>query len=285
MDPILDIAKRHGLKVIEDACQAHGAAYKGRPVGALGDAGLLQLLPGQEPRRLRRRRHGRHQQRGDARNGSGCCATGAQEKKYHHVLKGFNYRMEGMQGGILRVKLRHLEKWTEARRQHAVEYRRLLPTAASRFRPRRPTRGTSITSTRSARQDRAAPAADAAVRTGSATGIHYPIPVHLQPAYADLGLRTRRFPALRARRQRSAVAADVSGAVVHERRADRRRASRSRRMSSDSGRPHRDRPSTASGRSPTIRRSSPRWPRGCGRSSAARRSPSSTRATCTATIR
>ncbi len=123
MDPILEIANRHGLKVIEDGCQAHGAAYKGRPVGALGDLGCFSFYPGKNL--------GAYGEGGMVVTNNAAMAKQIRmlrdwgsEKKYHHVLKGFNYRMEGMQGAILRVKLRHLEKWTEARRAHAVEYRR-----------------------------------------------------------------------------------------------------------------------------------------------------------------
>src|SRR6185503_4927294 len=107
MDPILDIAAEHGIAVIEDACQAHNSVYKGRPVGGLGRAGCFSFYPGKnlgaygeggiittnDPNMVRQARMLRD--------------WGA-EKKYHHVLKGFNYRMEGLQGAILRVKLKYL---------------------------------------------------------------------------------------------------------------------------------------------------------------------------------
>src|SRR3954467_14516667 len=125
MDAILEIAERHGLKVIEDACQAHGAIYKGRPVGGLGHAGCFSFYPGKNL--------GAYGEGGMVTtNDPGMQKTmrmlrdWGQEKKYYHVLKGFNYRMEGLQGAILRVKLRHLRAWTDARQAHAAVYDRLL---------------------------------------------------------------------------------------------------------------------------------------------------------------
>ena len=190
-----------------------------------------------------------------------------QEKKYHHVLKGFNYRMEGMQGAILRVKLRHLEEWTEARRAHARRVRpRCSPTAASRSRPRRRTRGTSITSTRCAPTDRAA-LQRMLQANGIQTGIHYPIPVHLQPAYADLGYRPGDFPHSERGGQRGAVAADVPGADGHASRAGRRRRQGAGLCPSERRRPASS-PAVHGARKvePTTRRSSADWRRGCGRS-------------------
>ena len=112
MDPILEIAKRHGLVVIEDACQAHGAEYKGRRAGSMGDMGCFSFYPGKNL--------GAYGEAGMvvtdnpefARTIRMLRDWGA-EKKYHHVLKGYNFRMEGIQGAVLRVKLRHLESWTE----------------------------------------------------------------------------------------------------------------------------------------------------------------------------
>src|SRR5580698_1866686 len=123
MDPILDIARRHNLLVIEDAAQAHGAEYKGRRVGSIGDLGCFSFYPGKNL---------------GAYGEGGAVVTNnpefvrtirmlrdwGAEKKYLHVLKGYNYRLEGIQGAILRVKLRHLETWTEARRTVAAQYDR-----------------------------------------------------------------------------------------------------------------------------------------------------------------
>ena len=126
MDPILAVARKHGLVVIEDACQAHGAEYKGRRAGSMGDMGCFSFYPGKNL--------GAYGEGGMVVTGNAGYARtirmlrdwGA-EKKYEHVLKGYNFRLEGIQGAVLRVKLRHLEAWTEARRM-----RRALRRAAAR---------------------------------------------------------------------------------------------------------------------------------------------------------
>jgi dTDP-4-amino-4,6-dideoxygalactose transaminase len=107
-----------------------------------------------------------------------------QDRKYHHVLAGYNYRMDGMQGAILRVKLRHLEEWTEARRAHAARYGELLaesdlglPTEA---------RGTRhVYHVYAVRTPQRETVMKTLAGRGIQTGIHYPVPVHLQPAYSD----------------------------------------------------------------------------------------------------
>jgi len=192
MDPILEIANRHGLKVIEDGCQAHGAAYKGRPVGALGDAGCFSFYPGKNL--------GAYGEGGMVVTNNAAIAKQIRmlrdwgsEKKYHHVLKGFNYRMEGMQGSILRVKLRHLEKWTEGRRARAAEYRRVLADSGVEIPAEAPyaRHVYHVYAVRTA--DRVA-MQRMLQANGIGTGIHYPIPVHLQPAYADPAYREGDFP-------------------------------------------------------------------------------------------
>jgi len=199
MDPILEVARRHGLKVVGDAAQAHGAKYKGRSVGSLGDLVCFSFYPGKnlgaygeggmvvtdDPERAHTIRMLR---------------DWGQDRKYHHLLAGYNYRMEGMQGAILRVKLRHLEAWTEARRAHAARYRELLqgchlalPVEAKEVR-----HVYHVYAVRA--RDR-----DTLMRSlneqGIQTGIHYPVPVHLQPAYEDPAYRRGSFP-------RSEAAAD-----------------------------------------------------------------------------
>jgi dTDP-4-amino-4,6-dideoxygalactose transaminase len=193
MDPILAVAKKRGVAVLEDACQAHGAEYKGRRVGALGAVGAFSFYPGKNL--------GAYGEGGMAVTNDAELAKTmrmlrdwGQEKKYHHVLPGFNYRMEGFQGAILRVKLRHLEAWTEARRAHAKQYDRLLAQSAVVKAPQAMSWARHVYhvyAVRSASRDQLAAALQ---QQGVQTGIHYPIPVHMQRAYASLGYKAGDFP-------------------------------------------------------------------------------------------
>jgi len=192
MDPVLEIAKRHGVKVIEDACQAHGAAYKGRPVGALGDAGCFSFYPGKNL--------GAYGEGGMVVTNNAAMAREirmlrdwGQDRKYHHVLKGFNYRMEGMQGSILRVKLRHLEQWTDARRTHAADYRRLLQDSGVAI-PIEAAYARHVYHVYAVRTPDRATLQRTLQSNGIGTGIHYPVPVHLQPAYEDSAYGPGDFP-------------------------------------------------------------------------------------------
>ncbi len=116
------------------------------------------------------------------------------EKKYHHVLKGFNYRMEGMQGAILRVKLRHLEGWTEARRAAAARYDELLADSGVEYARTAPDGAPRLPRLRGAHGQPRGAGRTRSRQQGIQTGIHYPIPVHLQPAFADLGYRAGSSP-------------------------------------------------------------------------------------------
>jgi dTDP-4-amino-4,6-dideoxygalactose transaminase len=192
MDPILEIAKRRGLVVIEDAAQAHGAEYKGRRAGSMGDMGCFSFYPGKNL--------GAYGEAGMVTTDNPEFARtirmlrdwGA-EKKYHHVLKGYNFRMEGIQGAVLRIKLRYLEGWTERRRAAAAIYDRLLagsgvPTPKALPHNRHVYHIYAIrTAHRQAWQD-------ALLAQGVQSGIHYPTPVHLLPAFADLGYVAGQFP-------------------------------------------------------------------------------------------
>jgi dTDP-4-amino-4,6-dideoxygalactose transaminase len=192
MAPILELARRRNLVVIEDAAQAHGAEYKGRRAGGLADMGCFSYYPGKNL--------GAYGEGGAVVTNNPEHARAIRtlrdwgaERKYHHDVKGFNYRMEGIQGAILRVKLRHLEAWTEARRAHAARYDQLLagsgyPTPVAAPYSRHVYHVYAIRS----------PDRDGLQRTlherGVQTGIHYPIPVHLQKAWAELGHRRGDFP-------------------------------------------------------------------------------------------
>ena len=185
MDPIMDVARRHNLVVIEDAAQAHGAKYKGRSAGSIGDIGCFSFYP--------------------AKNLGACGEGGAvttsnpeyartirrlrdwgTDRKYHHVLRGYNYRMEGFQGAILRVKLRHLEKWTEARRALARKYDELLADSGVQC-PTGIPGAFHVYHLYTLRADDRDGLQAALLAEGIQTAVHYAIPAHLQSAYADLG--------------------------------------------------------------------------------------------------
>jgi dTDP-4-amino-4,6-dideoxygalactose transaminase len=192
MDPILDVARRHGLIVIEDAAQAHGATYHGRRCGSMGDIAAFSFYPGKNL--------GAYGEGGAAVTNNAEYARmmrvlrdWGQEKKYEHKYKGFNYRMDGIQGAILRVKLRHLEAWTEARRRHAGIYDQLLADGAVTLPVERPgcRHVYHVYAVRARERDRLQGMLREA---GIHTGVHYPIPVHLQLAHADLGYTAGSFP-------------------------------------------------------------------------------------------
>jgi dTDP-4-amino-4,6-dideoxygalactose transaminase len=192
MDPIVAIAKRRGLKVIEDAAQAHGAEYKGRRAGSIGELGCYSFYPGKNL---------------GAYGEGGAVVTSSEsydrmlrslrnwgcEKRYHHDLKGFNYRLEGMQGAVLRVKLRHLEKWTELRRQHAASYTRLLKGCGAEL-PHEAEYAKHVYHCYVVRVHRRDAVQKYLNEHGVDAAIHYPIPVHMQKGYADLGYKAGDFP-------------------------------------------------------------------------------------------
>jgi dTDP-4-amino-4,6-dideoxygalactose transaminase len=192
MDPILDIARRHKLIVLEDACQAHGAEYKGRRAGSLGDLAAFSFYPGKNL--------GAYGEGGMVVTSNPDFAKKVRmlrdwgaEKKYHHVLKGYNYRLEGIQGAVLRVKLRHLEAWTEARRKVAALYDRGLSGADVAV-PHPKPHQRHVYHVYAIRTQQRQAWQDALNAQGIQTGIHYPFPVHLLPAYADLGYGPGDFP-------------------------------------------------------------------------------------------
>ena len=192
MDAIRDVADRHRLIVIEDACQSHGSEYKGRRCGSMGLLGCFSFYPGKNL--------GAYGEGGAIVTSDPALATKVrllrswgEEVRYEHKHRGFNYRMDGVQGAVLGVKLKYLEAWTEARRSHAAEYtRRLTGTAASAPTERPASR--HVYHQYVVRVPERDAWRAALTEAGVQTGVHYPIPVHLQPAYADLGYSSGDFP-------------------------------------------------------------------------------------------
>lgn len=192
MDPILEIARRHNLTVIEDAAQAHGAEYKGRRVGAIGDLGCFSFYPSKNL--------------GAAGEG-GMVTTNnpeyarklsmlrnwGEEQRYNPVLKGYNYRLPALQAAILGVKLRRLEQWTEKRRTLAAEYGRLLAGAGVTIPAALPDARHvyCLYTIRTEQRDQLRRELDGA---GIQTAVHYPSPIYLMPAYADPRYEAGDFP-------------------------------------------------------------------------------------------
>ncbi|SRR5579871_2720464 len=192
MDPITEIARRHSLIVIEDAAQAHGARYKHRPVGSIGDMACFSYYPGKNL--------GAYGEGGAVTTSNPDHARTirmlrdwGQDRKYHHLLRGYNYRMEGFQGAVLRVKLRHLESWTEKRRAIVAEYNNLLADCDLETPVEMPW-GRHVYHVYTVRSKNRDHLQTTLADQGIQTGIHYPIPVHMQPAYADLGYGEGAFP-------------------------------------------------------------------------------------------
>ena len=193
MDPIVEIAKAHGLFVIEDACQAHGAEYKGRPAGSIGDAGCFSFYPGKNL---------------GAYGEAGAIVTNnpeldknirmlrdhGQAKKYYHAMVGWNARMDGIQGAVLSVKLKHLEVWNEARRKNAQLYDELLTDLDGVIIPREVDYAKHVYHIYAVRVEIPESLMKAMAEKDIYCGIHYPIPIHLQEAYRFMGLEKGRFP-------------------------------------------------------------------------------------------
>jgi dTDP-4-amino-4,6-dideoxygalactose transaminase len=192
LGPILAVAERHGLPVIEDACQAHGASYRGGRVGTFGLAATFSFYP--------------------AKNLGACGEGGAlttndedvarfartmrahgEATRYWHDAVGFNYRMDGFQGAVLRIKLRRLDEWTAKRRELAALYRELLAAAKVDV-PYDSPDDESVYHLFAVYADERDSVRAALDQRGVGTGIHYPVPVHLQKAYAGLGHERGAFP-------------------------------------------------------------------------------------------
>lgn len=192
VETVLEICRRHGLPMVEDAAQAHGAEFNGKRVGTFGEISCFSFYPGKN---------------------LGACGEGGalvtnntpyvararllrehgSRERYHHEEVGFNYRMEGIQGAVLGVKLKHLEDWTRERRRVAHRYHELLFDTPLKL-PREKAYARSVYHLYVVRH----PQRDALKKylddNGIGCGLHYPVPLHLQTCYASLGHQTGDFP-------------------------------------------------------------------------------------------
>lgn len=192
MDAITQIARRHGLLVFEDSAQGHGAFYKGRRTGSLGDAAGFSFYPGKNL---------------GAYGDGGAVVTNdpviadrvrmlrnlGQRAKYDHQVKGYNHRLDTVQAAVLRVKLPHLDHWNAGRRRAAAEYDRLLADLPV-ISPRVAAGAGHIYHLYVIRVRDRDGLMQHLKQAGIATGIHYPVPIHLQAAYRDLGYKRGDFP-------------------------------------------------------------------------------------------
>lgn len=193
MDPIMRCAVKHNLYVIEDACQAHGALYKGKPVGSIGDAGCFSFYPGKNL--------GAYGEAGAVTTNNAELARKmsilrdhGQARKYFHSMVGWNGRMDGIQGAVLRVKLDYLESWNEKRRQHAAMYHDLLCDQEDVKLPAEMEYARHVYHIYAIRVRNRDQLLARLNEKGICCGIHYPLPLHLQEAYRSLGFTKGTFP-------------------------------------------------------------------------------------------
>jgi dTDP-4-amino-4,6-dideoxygalactose transaminase len=193
MDPILEIAASRGIAVVEDACQAHGATYKGRRAGTMGVAGCFSFYPGKNL--------GAYGEAGAVVTGSDELAAKVrvlrdhgQPRKYMHSVVGWNGRMDGIQAAVLSVKLPHLEAANEARRRHARTYRELLASCAGVRLPAEADYGKHVYHVYAVRVANRDAVMQRMQQEGVGCGVHYPVPIHLQEAYRSQGCAEGSFP-------------------------------------------------------------------------------------------
>jgi len=192
LDPILELAKKHHLHVIEDAAQAHGAEYKRKRVGSLGSAGCFSFYPSKNL---------------GAYGEAGAVVTNDEElakrlrlwrdhgstSKYAHAIVGYNFRMEEIQAAVLNVKLRHLNDWNDARRARAATYNASLSSAGLVL-PEEMDYARHVYHVYAVQSQNRDDLQKRLTAAGVQTGVHYPIPIHLQPAYASLGYKGGELP-------------------------------------------------------------------------------------------
>jgi dTDP-4-amino-4,6-dideoxygalactose transaminase len=193
MDSILSVARKHGLQVVEDAAQAHGARYRGRRIGAMGRAAAWSFYPGKN--------FGAFADAGAVTTDDGelaekirCLRNYGSKVKYENLVRGFNSRLDELQAAFLRVKLRRLDEWNQRRSKQAAAYLEGLREVPNLILPETPEWAEPVWHlfvVRHPQRDRLQQHLRAA---GIETLIHYPIPPHLQAAYADHGWKPGAFP-------------------------------------------------------------------------------------------
>lgn len=193
MDPILELAEQYGLFVVEDACQAHGAEYKGKRAGSLGAAGAFSFYPGKNL--------GAYGEAGaittndkDLADRMRVFRDHGQSKRYYHDVVGWNGRMDGFQGAVLGVKLKYLEGWNIGRMEKAKFYRRYLEGVEGVVLPGEADYARHVYHLFPIRVKNRDAVMAALAEKGIGCGIHYPVPVHLQKAYEFLGHHPGDFP-------------------------------------------------------------------------------------------
>jgi dTDP-4-amino-4,6-dideoxygalactose transaminase len=193
MDPILELAGSKNLVVIEDACQAHGAFYKGKKAGSMGLAGCFSFYPGKNLGAYGEGGAVVTQESGIA-DKIRMVRDHGQAQKYYHDLEGYNGRLDAIQAGVLRIKLRRLEGWNEARRQNAKYYDELLSEIPGVTIPMQENGAVSVYHLYVILVDNRDDLQEFLSDKGIGTGLHYPLPLHVQKAYAHLGYKEGDFP-------------------------------------------------------------------------------------------
>jgi dTDP-4-amino-4,6-dideoxygalactose transaminase len=193
MEPLNEIAERHGVPVVEDACQAHGAEYRGKMAGSIGIGGCFSFYPGKNL---------------GAYGEAGALVTNdallyecvkklrdhGQSRKYHHDVIGWNSRMDGIQGAILSVKLKHLENWNDLRRRNAANYTAILNEVNDLVTPYEAPERKHIYHVYAIRVRNRDFVINQLKGSEVSCGIHYPIPIHLQKAYEKVSQKKATYP-------------------------------------------------------------------------------------------
>ncbi len=192
MDPILKIAKKKGIPVIEDAAQAHGAQYKGKKTGGLATAACFSFYPGKNLGAYGEGGAVTTDDEGIAQKVRMLRDHGSPKKFYHEFI-GNNCRLEGIQGAVLSVKLKHLDKWNDGRRKNADLYRKYLEGTGVGL-PEEMPYARHVYHVFCVRVKERQKLIDFLKEKGIFTNIHYPIPIHLQKAYSFLGYKKGDFP-------------------------------------------------------------------------------------------